>query len=92
LFGYSRQAYYKHQLQQLLQIRNQQHIIQQVLRIRKHQPRCGGRKLLVMLQPFLQHQNIRMGRLLFQVDNYEIPAQQQAIKRWLKYTPPPKKF
>lgn len=62
LFGYSRQAFYKHQKQQLLQISNNQRIIQQVLRIRKQQPRCGGRKLLVMLQPFLQQHNIRIGR------------------------------
>jgi transposase InsO family protein len=62
LFGYSKQAFYKHQKQQLLQTSNNQRIIQQVLRIRKQQPRCGGRKLLVMLQPFLQQHNIRIGR------------------------------
>lgn len=33
-----------------------------MLRIRKWQPRCGGRKLLIMLQPFFKQQNIPIGR------------------------------
>lgn len=40
-------------------------IIEQVLSIRKHQPRCGGRKLLVMLQPFFKERNIVIGRDAF---------------------------
>lgn len=65
MFGYSRQAFYKQQQQQCLRITGEQHIIQQVLRLRKQQPRCGGRKLLVMLQSFLQQQKIRIGRDAF---------------------------
>jgi hypothetical protein len=40
-------------------------IIEQVLSIRKQQPRCGGRKLLVMLQPFFKQRNIMIGRAPF---------------------------
>lgn len=40
-------------------------IIGQVLLIRKHQPRCGGRKLLVMLQSFFKQKNITIGRDAF---------------------------
>ena len=40
-------------------------IIEQVLYIRKQQPRCGGRKLLVMLQPFFKQRNITIGRDAF---------------------------
>src|ERR1700693_4355287 len=51
LFGYSRQSFYKHQKTQMATISKTQLIIEQVLYIRKQQPRCGGRKLMVMLQP-----------------------------------------
>lgn len=40
-------------------------IVQQVHLIRIHQPRCGGRKLFVMLQPFFEQQNIQIGRDAF---------------------------
>jgi putative transposase len=65
LFGYSRQAYYQQQQLQFKNISNTKRIIEQVLHIRKQQPRCGGRKLLLMLQPFLKEQNISVGRDAF---------------------------
>jgi len=65
LFGYSRQAFYKHQRIQFATLSKTQAIIEQVLHIRKQQPRCGGRKLLIMLQPFLQQRNIDIGRDAF---------------------------
>jgi len=37
----------------------------QLLFIRKQQPRCGGRKLLVMLQPFFKERNITFGQDAF---------------------------
>ena len=40
-------------------------IVHQVLSIRKEQPRCGTRKLLVMLQSFFQQNNIHIGRDCF---------------------------
>ena len=62
LFGYSRQAFYKQQRLQLLQQSKDGLIIQQVVNIRNEQPRCGTRKLLVMLQPFFKKQELRIGR------------------------------
>lgn len=41
---------------------DEQLILQQVDNIRKYQPRCGGRKLFIMLQHFFQQQKIVMGR------------------------------
>jgi phage antirepressor YoqD-like protein len=37
-------------------------LLQQIAAIRKQQSRCGGRKLFIMLQPFFNQHNIRMGR------------------------------
>ena len=65
LFGYSRQAFYK---QQRLQVERQSVeglVLQQVINIRKEQPRCGTRKLVVMLQPFFKKQGIQIGRDAF---------------------------
>ena len=65
MFGYSRQAFYKHQKLQFTTLGKTQLIIEQVLHIRKQQPRCGGRKLLFMLQSFFEQQNIVTGRDAF---------------------------
>ena len=65
LFGYSRQAFYKQQRLQVMKQSRDALILQQVMRIRKEQPRCGTRKLLVMLQPFFKEQDIEIGRDIF---------------------------
>jgi putative transposase len=65
LFGYSRQAFYKQQRLQLIGQSRNALILQQVLHIRKEQPRCGTRKLLVMLQSFFKKQDIHIGRDTF---------------------------
>jgi putative transposase len=65
LFGHSRQAFYKHQQLQFNTLGQTKCIIEQVLHIRSQQPRCGGRKLLIMLQPFLKQQKINIGRDAF---------------------------
>jgi len=39
--------------------------LEQIQQIRKHQPRCGGRKLFIELQAFFTQQNIKMGRDTF---------------------------
>ena len=65
MFGHSRQAFYKHQQRQFNTLGQTKLIIEQVLHIRSQQPRCGGRKLLIMLQPVLKQQNICMGRDAF---------------------------
>jgi transposase InsO family protein len=65
LFGYSRQAFYKQQRLQLIEQSRGGLILQQVLDIRKEQPRCGARKLLIMLKPFFRKQGIQIGRDAF---------------------------
>lgn len=63
--GYSPQAYHKKQKRNVIQLSNEYLILQQIDTIRKQQPRCGGRKLLIMLQPFFAQHNITMGRDIF---------------------------
>jgi len=60
--GYSSQAYHKHNKKSYQQHFNEGLILQEIDAIRKHQPRCGGRKLFIMLQPFFTQYNISMGR------------------------------
>ncbi len=60
--GYSAQAYHKYNKKSLLKQVNERFILEQIDLIRKHQPRCGGRKLFIELQPFFKEHNIRMGR------------------------------
>lgn len=65
LLGYTTQAYHK-QTKHLLQKQvHQDLVVQQVHRIRTEQPRCGTRKLLIMLQPFLTLHHITLGRDYF---------------------------
>jgi len=60
--GYSPQAYHKQNKHQLIKQVNESMLLQQITEIRKQQPRCGGRKLFIMLQPFFKQHNISMGR------------------------------
>jgi putative transposase len=60
--GYSSQAYHKRNRKQFYQQHNEGLILQHIDAIRKQQPRCGGRKLFIMLQPFFVQHNIDMGR------------------------------
>ena len=60
--GYSPQAYHKKQKRTVIQLGHEQLILQQIDTIRKYQPRCGGRKLFIMLQPFFCQHQITMGR------------------------------
>jgi len=62
LLGYSPQAYYKQQKKKVTQLYNEQVLLQQIDTIRKYQPRCGGRKLFIELQPFFKQHQITMGR------------------------------
>lgn len=63
--GYTAQAYHKKQKRDVKQLYDEQLILQQVDNIRKYQPRCGGRKLFIMLQQFFTQNNIAMGRDIF---------------------------
>jgi putative transposase len=60
--GYSPQAYHKQSKKQLIKQVNESIILEQVDAIRKQQPRCGGRKLFIMLSPFFKQHHIGMGR------------------------------
>ena len=65
LLGYTAQAYHKKNKHNLIQRVNNDLIIQQVYELRKLQPRCGSRKLLIDLQPFLKQHHISIGRDYF---------------------------
>lgn len=65
MLDYSPQAYHQQQKRVLQKQVNEDLIVQQIQLLRKHQPRCGGRKLFIMLQPFFQQQNITIGRDAF---------------------------
>ena len=75
--GYTPQAYHKKTRHQLVKQVNEDLIIQQVLLFRKEQPRCGTRKLLVMLQPFLDKYHITIGRDTF----FELLAKYKLLVR-----------
>lgn len=60
--GYSVQAYHKKQKKSITQLSNEQLILERIDAIRKQQPRCGGRKLFIMLQPFFNEYNMTIGR------------------------------
>ncbi len=60
--GYTPQAYHKKTKHHLIKQVNEGIIVQQVHQLRKEQPRCGTRKLLLMLQPFLTSHHIVIGR------------------------------
>ena len=65
LSGYSRQAYYKRHLQAENKPLKEELIIQQVLDCRRMQPRIGGRKLFLLITPFMKQRAIAMGRDAF---------------------------
>lgn len=62
MLGYTPQAYHKQIKKRLSKAVNEGLIIEQVRIIRAEQPRCGTRKLLLMLAPFLLKQKMRIGR------------------------------
>ncbi len=62
LFGITRQAYYQH-WERTSEIHIEQALVlQEVMRLRRFHPRMGGRKLQVLLEPFLIEHQIKMGR------------------------------
>jgi putative transposase len=62
LLGYSPQAFHKQQKRVLQKQVSEELILQQIDLIRKQQPRCGGRKLFIMLHSFFKQHNITIGR------------------------------
>jgi transposase InsO family protein len=63
--GYTPQAYHKKTKQHFIKHVNEQLIMEQVRNMRNEQPRCGTRKLLIMLQPFFATHHITIGRDTF---------------------------
>ncbi len=62
LSGYSRQAYYKRRLLEEGVPLKEELLVQQVIRYRELQPRIGGRKLFVLLRPFMKQHQLFVGR------------------------------
>jgi len=62
LLGITRQAYYQHFWYQEQLAFEDELIVCEVLKIRKHHRHMGGRKLYELLQPFLSEHQIKMGR------------------------------
>jgi transposase InsO family protein len=60
--GYTPQAYHKRQKQKMMKQYNEQLILQQIDALRKYQPKCGGKKLHMDLQPYFTEHKITMGR------------------------------
>ena len=78
--GYSPQAFHKQQKRKFLQDVHDELILQQIDLIRKQQPRCGGRKLFIMLQAFFTQQQIPIGRDRF----FELLRRNKLLVRRLK--------
>jgi putative transposase len=62
LLGYSRQAYYKNIKTYQQTALKSDVLLTEAIKIRKDQPRLGGRKLLYKLDGFMQAHQLRMGR------------------------------
>jgi len=60
--GYSRQAYYQFHLQTQKEALQHDLLLQEVMAIRVHQRRLGTRKLIFMMQDFMEHHSICIGR------------------------------
>ena len=60
--GYTPQAFHKQNKRQFTEHYHEGLILQEIDAIRKHQPRCGGRKLYIMLQSIFVQHNINIGR------------------------------
>jgi putative transposase len=65
LLGYSSQAYYQYRTGLEKRSLKEELLIQQVICHRRLQPRLGARKLLVVMQPFMDQHDIHMGRDVF---------------------------
>jgi putative transposase len=65
LSGYSRQSYYKRRIQQEEEPLKEELIVQQVVGYRRLQPRIGGKKLHLMVGPFMKQHELKMGRDAF---------------------------
>ena len=65
LLGYTPQAWYSYRSGLISRTLREDLLIQQVLHHRRLQPRLGTRKLLVLLQPFMEAHQLHIGRDVF---------------------------
>ena len=65
LLGYTPQAWYSYRSGLISRTLREDLLIQQVLHHRRLQPRLGARKLLVLLQPFMEAHQLHIGRDVF---------------------------
>ncbi len=65
LSGKSRQSYYKRSLVQEEKPLKEELIVQQVIGYRRLQPRIGGKKLFILMRPFIKHHQLKIGRDAF---------------------------
>lgn len=65
LLGYSRQAYYQNIKVQAQEALQEDLLFQEVMRIRRTQKKIGTRKLLIMMNVFMQQHSIIVGRDAF---------------------------
>lgn len=84
LLGYSRQAYYQHQWSIEKEALESEILIQEVLRIRQMQKRIGTRKLLFMMNSFMEQHHISIGRDAF----FELLREQNLLVRKRKRKKP----
>lgn len=77
LFGYSRQAYYQHQRSREKEALQSELLLQEVLRIRERQKKIGTRKLLFLMNEFMQQHRIHIGRDAF----FELLREQNLLVR-----------
>lgn len=88
LLGYSRQAYYQHLKIEAQEALQEDLLVQEVMRIRKTQKRIGTRKLLIMMDTFMQQHTIDIGRDAF----FEILRSQGLLVRRRKRSKPQTTF
>jgi putative transposase len=88
LLGYSRQAYYQHLKVQEQEALQEDLLVQEVLCIRKTQKRIGVRKLLVMMNVFMQQHTIQIGRDAF----FDLLRKQDLLVRKRKRSRPQTTF
>lgn len=84
LFGYSRQAYYQHLRGKEKEALQSELLLQEALRIRKNQKRIGTRKLLFLMNTFMQQHQISIGRDAF----FELLREQNLLVRKRKCRKP----
>jgi len=88
LLGYSRQAYYQHLKIHEQEALHEDLLLQEVTRIRKAQKRIGTRKLLIMMNSFMQQHTIEVGRDAF----FEMLRNQGLLVRRRKRSKPQTTF